>query len=81
MDVGEFYEGMSPTMKQLLETMCGGDFVSKSLHETFGFLNYVTEISKSWDEPYGRDSHKPSSQSNSNEGVYMIMKILVYKLK
>ena len=24
------YDGMSPAMKQLLETMCGGDFMSKN---------------------------------------------------
>ena len=28
--VNHFYDGMSPTMKQLLETMCGGDFMSKN---------------------------------------------------
>ena len=27
--VNHFYGGMSPSMKQLLETMCGGDFLSK----------------------------------------------------
>ena len=27
--VNHFYDGMSPTMKQLLETMCGGDLSSK----------------------------------------------------
>ena len=28
--VNHFYDGMSPAMKQLLETMCGGDFISKN---------------------------------------------------
>ena len=28
--VNNFYDGMSPAMKQLLETMCGGDFLSKN---------------------------------------------------
>ena len=27
--VNHFYGGMSPAMKQLLETMCGGDLLSK----------------------------------------------------
>ena len=26
-----FYDGMSCSMKQLLETMCGGDFMSKNM--------------------------------------------------
>ena len=29
--VNHFYDGMSPAMKQLLKTMCGGDFLSKNL--------------------------------------------------
>ena len=32
---------MSSAMKQLLETMCGGDFMSKSPVEALDFLNYV----------------------------------------
>ena len=39
--VNHFYSGMSPVMKQLLETMCGGDFLSKNPDEAMDFLNYV----------------------------------------
>ena len=70
--VSYFYEGMSPTMKQLLETMCGSDFMSKSPDEAFEFLNYVAEISRSWDEPHEMDLHKSKSQSNSKGGMYML---------
>ena len=56
--VSYFYEGMLQTMKQLLETMSGDDFMSKSPNEAFEFLNYVVEISRLWDEPHGKDSHK-----------------------
>ncbi|KAL6350686.1 hypothetical protein AAG906_028143 [Vitis piasezkii] len=31
--VSYFYDGMSSSMKQLLETMCGGDFMSKNLRK------------------------------------------------
>ena len=31
--VNHFYKGMSPAMKQLFETMCGGDFLSKHPEE------------------------------------------------
>ncbi|RVW12755.1 hypothetical protein CK203_108645 [Vitis vinifera] len=70
--VSYFYEGMSPTMKQLLETMCGGHFMSKSPNEAFEFFNYVAEISRSRDEPHERDLHKSKSQSNSKGGMYML---------
>ncbi|RVW74889.1 hypothetical protein CK203_054630 [Vitis vinifera] len=36
--VSYFYDGMSSSMKQLLETMCGGDFMSKNPKEAMDFL-------------------------------------------
>ena len=59
-------------MKQLLETMCGGDFMSKSPNEDLDFLNYVAEISRSWDEPHGKDSSKVKPQNNSKGGMYTL---------
>ena len=53
--VSYFYDGISPTMKQLLETMCGGDFLSKHPEEALDFLGYVAEASKGWDEPNPRE--------------------------
>ena len=44
--VNHFYDGMSSVMKQLLETMCGGDFMSKNPKEDMDFLSYVAETSK-----------------------------------
>ncbi|RVW81019.1 hypothetical protein CK203_045344 [Vitis vinifera] len=44
---------MSSSMKQLLETMCEGDFMSKNPEEAMDFLNYVAEVSRGWDEPKG----------------------------
>ncbi|RVW27348.1 hypothetical protein CK203_110243 [Vitis vinifera] len=41
-----FLDGMSSSMKQLLETMCGGDFMSKNLEEAMDFLSYVAEVSR-----------------------------------
>ena len=70
--VSYFYEGMSPAMKQLLETMCGGDFMSKSPDEALDFLNYVAEISRLWDEPHGKDSSKVKPQNNAKGGMYTL---------
>ena len=41
--VNHFYDGMSPPMKQLLETICGGEFLSKHPDEAMDFLNYVAK--------------------------------------
>ena len=46
--VNHFYDGMSPAMKQLLETMCEGDFLRKHPYEAMDFLNYATKTSKAW---------------------------------
>ncbi|RVW88442.1 hypothetical protein CK203_043889 [Vitis vinifera] len=49
--VSYFYDGMSSSMKQILETMCGGDFMSKNPEEAMDFLSYVSEVSCGWMSP------------------------------
>ena len=79
--VNHFYDGMSPAMKQLLETMCGGDFLSKNPNEAMDFLNYVAKTSKAWDEPNPRetDRHRPSV--NQKGGIYSLTKDVEIKAK
>ena len=67
--VNHFYDEMSPTMKQLLETMCGGDFMSKNPEEAMDFLNYVAETSKAWDEPNPREPERMRLVANSRGGM------------
>ena len=65
-----FYDGMSPTMKQLLETMCGGDFLSKNPEEAMDFLT-----SKAWDEACiqfkGRHVLTPRRHGIEGEAIYL----------
>ena len=72
---------MSPAMKQLLETMCGGDFMSKHPEETMDFLNYVAETSKAWDEPNLRKAERMRPTANSRGGMYSITKDMELKAK
>ena len=67
--VNHFYDGMSPTMKQLLETMFGGDFLSKNSEEAMDFLNYVAETSKASDEPNLREAERMKPVTNSRGGM------------
>ena len=70
--VNHFYGGMSPAMKQLLETMCGGDFLSKHPDEAMDFLNYVAETSKGWDEPYLREVEKMRPSTHQRGGIFAL---------
>ena len=70
--VNHFYGGMSPSMKQLLETMCGGDFLSKHPDEAMDFLNYVAETCKGWDEPNPREMEKMRPLANPRGGMYAL---------
>ena len=70
--VNHFYGGMSPAMRQLLETMCGGDFLSKHPDEAMDFLNYVAETSKGWDEPNLREMDRMRPPVNQRGGMYAL---------
>ena len=79
--VNHFYGDMSPAMKQLLETMCGGDFLSKHPDEAMDFLNYVTETSKGWDEPNPREIERLSPSVNQRGGMYALSEEMEMKAR
>ena len=70
--VNHFYDGMAPPMKQLLETMCGGNFLSKHPDEAMDFLNYVAETFKAWDEPRPRETEGSRHSSYKGESIYTL---------
>ena len=70
--VNHFYDGMSPPMKQLVETMCGGNFLSKHPDEAIDFLNYIAETSKAWDEPRPREDEGLRHPSYQGETIHTI---------
>ena len=79
--MNHFYDGMSPAMKQLLETMCGGDFLSKNPDEAIDFLNYVAETSKAWDEPNPREVERMKHTANQRGGMYSLSEEVEIKAK
>ena len=79
--VNNFYDGMSPTMNQLLETMCGGDFMSTNPEEAMDFLNYVAETSKAWDEANPRELERMRPVANSRGGMYSLPEDMEMKEK
>ena len=79
--VNHFYGGMSPAMKQLLETMCGGDFLSNNPDETMDFLNYVAETSKGWDESNPREVEKMRPSAHQRGDIFALSKDMEMKAK
>ena len=79
--VNHFYGGMSQAMKQLLETMCGGDFLSKHPDKAMDFLNYMAETSKGWDEPNPREVEKMRPSSNQRGGIFALSEDMEMKAK
>ena len=79
--VSYFYDGISPALKQLLETMCGGDFLSQHLEEALDFLGYVAEASKGWDEPNPREMERMRPQPSTRGGVYSLPEDMDMKAK
>ena len=68
-------------MKQLLEIMCGGDFLSKNLEEAMDFLNYVAKTSKAWDEPNPREVERMRPTTGSRGGMYSLPEDMEMKEK
>ena len=79
--VNHFYNGMSPPMKQLLETMCGSDFLSKHPDEAMDFLNYEAETSKAWDEPNPREAERFRPSIHRRGGIYALSEDAEMKAK
>ena len=68
-------------MKQLLETLCGGDFLRKHPKEAMDFLNYVAETSKAWDEPNPREVKRVRPAANQRGGMYSLPEDMEMKEK
>ena len=68
-------------MKQVLETMCGGDFLSKNPDEAMDFLNYVAETSKGWDEPNPMEVETMKPTVNPRGGIYSLTEDVELKAK
>ncbi|RVW27247.1 hypothetical protein CK203_107142 [Vitis vinifera] len=73
---------MSPPMKQLLETMCGANFINKNPDEAFQFLDYVVEVSRGWEEPIVKEPSRDRTMNMARaSGVYTLPKGLDVQAK
>ena len=79
--VNYFCDGISPSMKQLLETMYEEDFLSKNPEEALDFLGYVAETSKGWDEFNPREMERMRPQNSIRGGMYSLSEDMDMKAK
>ncbi|WKA05168.1 hypothetical protein VitviT2T_023149 [Vitis vinifera] len=82
--VSYFYDGTSSSMKQLLETMCRGDFMSKNPNVAMDCLSYVAEVSRRWDDPNAKEVGRMKSQPNApnaKAGMYTLNEDINMKAK
>ena len=79
--VNHFYDGMSLSMKKLLETMCGGEFLSKHPYEAMEYLNYVAETSKAWVEPNPKEAERSRPSNHQRGGIYALSEDTEMKAK
>ena len=68
-------------MKLLLETMCGGDFLSKNPDEAMDFLNNVAETSKGWDEPNLSEVERMKPAVSPRGGIFSLTEDVEIKAK
>ena len=68
-------------MKQLLETMCGGDFLRKHPEKALDFSSYVAEASKGWDEPNQREMERMRPQPSIRGDMYSLLEDMDMKAK
>ncbi|KAL6319393.1 hypothetical protein AAG906_014067 [Vitis piasezkii] len=53
--------------------MCGGDFMNKNPNEAFQFLDYVVEISRTWEEPIVKEPSRDRTMNRARaSGVYTL---------
>ena len=54
------YEGLNYTTRALVESMCNGEFTSKTAEEAWDFLEDVAEKSMQWETMREPERHAPT---------------------
>ena len=67
-----FYQGLQPSMKLLLESMCNGLFYSKTVEEAWEFLVDLAEKTQQWSpQEFDRTGTSPAQQATPG-GMYTL---------
>ena len=62
--------------------MCRGDFMNKNPNKAFQFLDYVVEVSRSWEEPIVKEPSRDRTMNRARaSGVYTLLEGLDVQAK
>ena len=70
--VNFFYDGLTLSMKQLLESMCNGGFLHKLKNEALEFLSSIEEWTRGWEKSLAREMSKPMPNHENKTGIYQV---------
>ena len=69
--IGMFYDGLTSEMRQFVETMCNGEFLSKNPDEAWEYLDSLAESAQNWDTSDGVDNPRQSNNPKGG-GIYQL---------
>ncbi len=65
-----FYDGLSSNMRQFVEMMCNGEFMSKEPNEAWDYFDLLAENAQAWDTTDKNEKSKIAP--NAKGGIYLI---------
>ena len=77
--MGYFYSGVSQASRQLIDTMCNGEFLDKSPNEAWENLEKLAENNQSWDYSDPSEWSKINSPSDSLTTFELLEKTDLHK--
>ena len=69
-----FYGGLTPTTKQMVETMCSGSFLVLGPNEAEAHFEYMYETSRGWDVDNPYDRTLPDVAQSKAQALYQVAK-------
>jgi len=68
--VSNFYEGLTPQVRQMVEMMCNGTFEEKDPEEAMNYLDLLAENAQNWDTAGTCEAPSKNQTTTSSGGIY-----------
>ena len=67
-----FYDGLTLSMKQLLESMCNRGFLHTPNNEALELLSSIAKLTRGWEESLARETSRPGPHQECKRGLYQV---------